>query len=920
MDLPNQQPDSLVRYYVVFILGGLILGLEATGTSGGILGGVVGYVLATNIALQRRLARFEQALSSSSVSGEPEEPVDQVCVSDIGHMAEAETLSAHDHAPPDTPRRTAASALVDSAILLRQSRAVESPKQSSVDIPPEVRGNKYGGVAKLITSTKKFFTTGNVILKIGLVILFFGVSFLLKYAAQRNLVPIELRLVAVTFGGIALLGIGWRLRHRQLFYGLFLQGGGVGVLYLTVFAAAKLYLLLPFGLAFVLMVALVALSGALAVLQNEKWLAISGSVGGFLAPVLLSTGSGSHVALFSYYLLLNFGILGIAWFKAWRELNLLGFVLTFIIGAFWGGKYYQPLYFSSVEPFLLANFSLYVLVSVLFSLKQPVDLKGYIDPPLVFGVPITTFALQVGLVKNFEHGLAISAVGFGIFYILCAVALWRRFAAMRMLVEVFLSFGVVFGSLAIPLALDGHWITAAWSMEGAALIWVGVRQARLRARVFGVLLQLGAGISLLGPLHSGASQFPIVNGLFLGCAILAMAAFFSSYYLTIYSEKITLQERQLIIPLLVWGVCWWFGGGVREIDLFVQSAHKVNVFLLYVAASCLAMGFVARRLSWRHLVFPPLLLLPVIVLLSFRQFGGTFSDHHFAGWGAVCWLVALAAQYRLLFVFEKEWPRVLVSSCHRVTLWLVIFLLSQEGAWVMGQVEGGGVWRFVAWGLIPAAFITLVKGPARQLDWPITRFHDIYQFSGNGFVVIYLCCWSLLANFQSGDPAPLPFLPLLNPLEVSQVLVLLICCSWAWQSREWLKSLSAYAPSLVPSCPAGVIIFLWLNAAVARAVHFYGAVPYDDAALFHSVLFQAAIAILWSLTALALMTWSAQKLSRQVWMVGALLLALVVLKLFMVDLSGAGTIGRIVSFLGVGLLMLLIGYMSPLPPRQEGVT
>lgn len=117
--------------------------------------------------------------------------------------------------------------------------------------------------------------------------------------------------------------MGWQLRGRKPLYGLTLQGGGIGILYLTVFAAAKLYQLLPFTLAFGVLLCLVA-------------------------PALLSTGSGSHVALFSYFLLLNIGIFGIAWFKSWRLLNLLGFVFTYVIGSMWGYNYYQPSYFVSL--------------------------------------------------------------------------------------------------------------------------------------------------------------------------------------------------------------------------------------------------------------------------------------------------------------------------------------------------------------------------------------------------------------------------------------------------------------------------------------------------------------------------------------------------------------------------------------------
>jgi uncharacterized membrane protein len=175
-----------------------------------------------------------------------------------------------------------------------------------------------------IEKAKAWVLGGNPVTRIGLIVLFCGVSFLLKYAAARNMLPIELRLAAVLAAGIALVVVGWRLRANNRTYALLLQGGGIGVVYLSLFAAAKLYHLLPLTLCLILMLALVGFSAALAILQNALPLAQFGTMGGFLAPVLMSTGSGSHVMLFSYYALLNAGVFAIAWFRAWRSLNLTG--------------------------------------------------------------------------------------------------------------------------------------------------------------------------------------------------------------------------------------------------------------------------------------------------------------------------------------------------------------------------------------------------------------------------------------------------------------------------------------------------------------------------------------------------------------------------------------------------------------------
>jgi uncharacterized membrane protein len=108
-----------------------------------------------------------------------------------------------------------------------------------------------------------------------------------------------------------------------------------------------------------------------------------------------------------------------------------------------------------------------------------------------------------------------------------------------------------------------------------------------------------------------------------------------------------------------------------------------------------------------------------------------------------------------------------------------------------------------------------------------------------------------------------------------------------------------------------------LNSTVARSVHFFVGIPFDPDSLYRSVVFQAALAALWGFGALALTVWANRQGSRPLWSIGAALLGMVVAKLFLVDLSGTGTIARIVSFIVVGVLMLIIGYFSPLPPKKK---
>jgi len=745
------------------------------------------------------------------------------------------------------------------------------------------------------------------------------VAFLVKYAAQRDLVPIEFRLAGAALGGLVLLGLGWRLRGRAAGYGLGLQGGGIGILYLVVYGAAKLYHLLPIPLSLALMVALVALSGLLAVLQDARMLAVFGVVGGFLAPVLMSTGEGSHVMLFSYYGLLNAGILGISWYKAWRELNLLGFFFTFGIGTLWGSQGYQPEHFATTEPFLILYFLFYLTIAVLFAHRQPLQLRGLIDGPLVFGLPLVATGLQYAMVREMEYGMAISACVLGLLYLSLATILWKRVAVgMRLLCEAFLALGVMFATMTIPLALDPRWTTAVWALEGGAMVWVGVRQQRLLARLSGVLLQLGAAWTFVDGAFYPLGAMAFLNSWFFGCLFLAAAALFSSYCLQRGGEVLRWWERYLHLPLLIWGLGWWYVGGLRECDRHLKHLRPHNGFLLFGSASTVAMTIIAARSKWRQLAVAQSVHLGVMVLaMAAGLFSIPHDSHLLASWGLLAWAVATYCQYRMLRQFDDLWPERLAGYWHAATLWLLLLLGCLEGAWLTDVVlELAEVWSIMIWGVLPAGMVLLVIRLGDRPAWPLGRWHRYYRGWGIGLPALLLAVWSVFGLTQAGDPAPLPYLPILNPLELSLLFVILVLLSWTLASARGRCHPLAFLPERALFWLVAALVFLWANGAVARSVHYFGDIPYTIESLYHSVVFQAAVAALWSFGALSITVWAARTGNRAVWCCGAVLLGLVVVKLFLVDLAGTGTIARIVSFLVVGVLMLVIGYFSPMPPKK----
>jgi uncharacterized membrane protein len=190
-------------------------------------------------------------------------------------------------------------------------------------------------------------------------------------------------------------------------------------------------------------------------------------------------------------------------------------------------------------------------------------------------------------------------------------------------------------------------------------------------------------------------------------------------------------------------------------------------------------------------------------------------------------------------------------------------------------------------------------------------------FAGVG-LALYLAVWSVKTNVSlPGDPYPLPFVPLLNPLDLAELFVLMVLLRfWLYLRSARLASYEDLKEETVFAALA-VLTFIWLNAALLRTIHHWAGVPFELQAMLRSTLVETSISIFWAVLALTTMLAATRTGARVVWLTGAGLLGVVIAKLFLVDLSHIGTIERIVSFVGVGLLMLVIGYFSPLPPALE---
>jgi uncharacterized membrane protein len=760
-----------------------------------------------------------------------------------------------------------------------------------------------------------FLRGGNPMVRIGIVVLFFGMSFLAKLAIDANLISPEMRLVGIAIGGFALSILGWRFRISRPAFALPLQGGGIGVLFLCVFAGYRLYGLIPPGLCFAVLLGLVVACSLLAVVQNSLALAALGVSGGFLAPILASSGTGDHVALFSYFLILNLGIVVIAWFKSWRVLNWLGFMFTFVIGALWGAKAYRPEDFDTTEPFLIAHFVLYVAISVLFASRQEPKLRGLVDSTLVFGTPLVVFALQSQLVEGIDQGMAWSAVAGATFYLALATFLVRK-AHMRLLFEAFVATGVVLATIAIPLALDARWTALTWSLEGAGMLWLGVRQGRMLPRIAGIGLQFFAGLAWFIHVDNGfADALFLLGAEFLGAILLAVSGLFTGLYLFRSHARVHTNEFVAAWVLGAWGLAWWYGAGLMEIGWNAPVEAKWGILLIFLAASALIAAFAERRYEWLLLRAPGVSL---VFLLAAAALGMTELEHPLQDFGWLGWPAAFATQLIVLRLFD-DWHNPVRGVLHAATLWLFVALVTWCGAFALTQLfTGVHFWEPVSWGMVPALLVLLATYAAAGTRWPLATMRNTYLSLGLIPIVIYLGVWLVVANaLPPSTHWPIAYAPIFNPLDVSNAVVLMAVLTWYRACRRHDADWALFTQTGIGVGILGAALFYWANTVLFRSIHFWAEVPYDLHSLWRSDLTQTSLALFWSIAGVLGMITGARLARRTLWFAAATLMACVVGKLFFVDLANTDTLERVISFLGVGLLMVLVGYFAPVPPRQH---
>ena len=311
----------------------------------------------------------------------------------------------------------------------------------------------------------------------GVVVTVLAVGWFLKYSFDQNWIGPAGRIVMAYLGGMAFLGLGEFFRSKRFHvFGLYLIGGGIATLYFATFAAFNIYHLIAHVPAFGIMILVTTVACILALVYDTAWLAVLGLIGGFLTPIILNTGVDEQVALMTYLVILNFGILSIAFFKQWRLLSYLGFFLTWFLFSGWYFQYYEDPKFWTTTIFLNIFFLAYAFVPFAYHVlrQQSKHVRGIeILVPNAF----IAFGYSFAMIKGHFRVEAVSIItlAYAVIFLWMAQVIYTRNRKQVGAFVLLIGKATLFLVLTIPILFSDQWVTFFWAIQAVVLLWAALR-------------------------------------------------------------------------------------------------------------------------------------------------------------------------------------------------------------------------------------------------------------------------------------------------------------------------------------------------------------------------------------------------------------------------------------------------------------
>ena len=528
---------------------------------------------------------------------------------------------------------------------------------------------------------------GNWLARIGVLAVAIGVAFFLKLAFDNQWIGEAGRVALGVTGGIGLLIAGELLHRRYPIYAQALLGGGIAVLYISIFAAFSFYGLLDIypavGLLFIFSLA----AASLALRHDSTALAVMGILGAFTGPFILGaypptptvlrTFAGDAGAqIMVYVVIVDLGVLALSTVRNWRWFTLLALLGSLASFGIWYEEYGEETALTIVQGSLTAIFLIFIGVTTLFHVVWRRAAQEF-DHALMVINAAAYLGISYGVLwDEFRPWMGVFTLLMAFFYGALAYAVIWRGREQANLSIMALSIAAVFLTIAVPVQLEGPWVSVAWAVEGTALVWLSFTLKMWQLRTFGIVVFAVFAIQLLafdtpGAVRAGLT--PFYNTYLLSYALGVGATFLTAYLLWRNRALLTKSESALFPIFLTAG------------NLFFTLAVFVQVGGAWIAVAWAVEAVVLILLSIR------------LGLYELKLFGAGL-------------LVALAVR---LLVFDTQIDleefrlilnyRMMAFASGIAALYLAALLIARERRSAMSPEESA----LVAGLLIGANFLTL---------------------------------------------------------------------------------------------------------------------------------------------------------------------------------------------------------------------
>lgn len=768
--------------------------------------------------------------------------------------------------------------------------------------------NERSGVIK---SVWNFLVRGNIMAKIGVLILFIGMAFLLRYAFQQIHITVTEGLVAVDLSGLIMLALGVYLVPKNRIFANTLMGGGFGLFYMCNYAAFRYFQILPAEIALILMLVISLAIAFIAWRINAYSLMLMSGLGGYLSPLLLHYGIGSPGGLLSYYWILSFASLLVTFFKPWRSLPWLSLVMTASYATCYKLLAYQPDDFAILQLFLLLN---WLTFSGLTLLAEYYNLKGS-QPPniakracsLILLTAISSLVFQTWLILPNTNALSLIYLGYALAYAVPVVfCSYYRVASNLLWTALLLSLSLV--TLAILAAFSIHSVILLWLIEATILISLGIKQEQ------NWLVYLGIGLkTTIVIIMMDSALLPFISlDLLAPLYGLSICVFWISFMLHYHARPAWLVR--LFEPIVYLGLLSWLLAGydwllVRQ---YFEGTHAWWWFGLYYMLTAAVIWGLYERYKLAFCYKVNLATLPGLFLLSVIGFFEQTSTYSmpFSYW---CLLIAI---WLVIFYRFEKLVKTMAAWHWGTFILLTLGVYHLMYVHITPYIDLGlcsPFWLlagFYGWLLISLMTIDVIY---RRQVWP-ARSH-LAQYKLIMLALVHIIAYSIiLFNFDFHAPDPMIYRWWLDPI---WLLTLITGGCLGWNQDIWAKQYNTVGdlPVRLPT------LFLWGGLLVAYHLWIWRAMTleYQMPAKLAFVTSQTQLlySLSWAVLGGVLTYLSRRFYSAYMWWAGCVLLLATAVKMLLFDLSMLSTLAKVIMFISVGIIFLIVGYLAPLPTRSK---